>query len=298
MARDWIDRSGEMEVFAAVIKRGSFSAAGRLLGLTPSAVSRIVARIETRLGVRLVVRTTRALALTPEGEAYLRAAQRILKDLDESERAVADQSVPRGRLRVSATLAHGRLFIVPLLRGFLERYPDIVVDISLTDATIDLVEERADVAIRIGPLSDSNLVARRLGDSGRSIVAAPAYLDRHGIPLEPEDLLRHNCIAFNFRRVEPAWPFRRDGQVFDLAVSGNVEANNGETVAQLAREGIGIARVGSFHVAEDIAAGRLVSLLDACNPGDREPIHALFVGGTIMPARVRVFIDYLAEQLR
>ena len=298
MARDWIDRSGEMEVFAAVIERGSFSAAGRLLGLTPSAVSRIVARIEARLGVRLVVRTTRALALTPEGEAYLRAAQRILKDLDESERAVADQAAPRGRLRVSATLAHGRLFIVPLLRGFLERYPDILVDISLTDATIDLVEERADVAIRIGPLSDSNLVARRLGDSGRSIVAAPAYLDRHGIPLEPEDLLRHNCIAFNFRRVEPAWPFRRDGQVFDLAVSGNVEANNGETVAQLAREGIGIARVGSFHVAEDIAAGRLISLLDAYNPGDREPIHALFVGGTIMPARVRVFIDYLAEQLR
>lgn len=298
MARDWIDRSGEMEVFAAVIERGSFSAAGRLLGLTPSAVSRIVARIETRLGVRLVVRTTRALALTPEGEAYLRAAQRILKDLDESERAVADQAAPRGRLRVSATLAHGRLFIVPLLRGFLERYPDILVDISLTDATIDLVEERADVAIRIGPLSDSNLVARRLGDSGRSIVAAPAYLDRHGTPLEPEDLLRHNCIAFNFRRVEPAWPFRRDGQVFDLAVSGNVEANNGETVAQLAREGIGIARVGSFHIAEDVAAGRLVSLLDAYNPGDREPIHALFVGGTIMPARVRVFIDYLAEQLR
>ena len=298
MARDWIDRSGEMEVFAAVIERGSFSAAGRLLGLTPSAVSRIVARIEARLGVRLVVRTTRALALTPEGEAYLRAAQRILKDLDESERAVADQAAPRGRLRVSATLAHGRLFIVPLLRGFLERYPDILVDISLTDATIDLVEERADVAIRIGPLSDSNLVARRLGDSGRSIVAAPAYLDRHGTPIEPEDLLLHNCIAFNFRRVEPAWPFRRDGQVFDLTVSGNVEANNGETVAQLAREGIGIARVGSFHVAEDIAAGRLVSLLDAYNPGDREPIHALFVGGTIMPARVRVFIDYLAEQLR
>lgn len=298
MARDWIDRSGEMEVFAAVIERGSFSAAGRLLGLTPSAVSRIVARIEARLGVRLVVRTTRALALTPEGEAYLRAAQRILKDLDESERAVAGQAAPRGRLRVSASLAHGRLVVVPLLRGFLALYPDILVDISLTDATIDLVEERADVAIRVGPLSDSGLVARRLGDSGRSIVAAPAYLDRHGTPVEPEDLLRHNCIAFNFRRVEPAWPFRRDGQVFELAVSGNVEANNGETVAQLAREGIGIARVGSFHVAEDIAAGRLVSLLDAYNPGDREPIHALFVGGTIMPARVRVFIDYLAEQLR
>lgn len=298
MARDWIDRSGEMEVFSAVMERGSFSAGARLLGLTPSAVSRIIARLEARLGVRLIVRTTRALALTPEGEAYLRAARRILADLDESERAVADQAAPRGRLRVSATLAHGRLCVVPLLREFLDRYPDILVDISLTDATIDLVEERADVAIRIGPLADSNLVARRLGDSGRTIVAAPAYLARHGTPQSPEDLLRHNCIAFNFRRAEPAWPFRRDGRDVDLAVTGNVAANNGETVAQLAREGVGIARVGTFHVAEDIAAGRLVALLEQWNPGDREPINALFVGGTIMPARVRVFIDYLAEKLR
>lgn len=298
MARDWIDRSGEMEVFSAVMERGSFSAGARLLGLTPSAVSRIIARLEARLGVRLIVRTTRALALTPEGEAYLRAARRILSDLDESERAVADQTAPRGRLRVSATLAHGRLCVVPLLREFLDRYPDILVDISLTDATIDLVEERADVAIRIGPLADSNLVARRLGDSGRTIVAAPAYLARHGTPQSPEDLLRHNCIAFNFRRAEPAWPFRRDGRDVDLAVTGNVAANNGETVAQLAREGVGIARVGTFHVAEDIAAGRLVALLEQWTPGDREPINALFVGGTIMPARVRVFIDYLAEKLR
>jgi DNA-binding transcriptional LysR family regulator len=298
MTRDWIDRSGEMEVFSTVIERGSFSAAARLLGLTPSAVSRIVARIEARLGVRLIVRTTRALALTPEGEAYLGAARRILRDLEESERAVTGQATPSGRLRINATLTHGRLCIVPLLREFLELYPDILVDISLTDAKIDLVEERTDVAIRIGPLSDSALVARRLGDSGRSVVASPAYLERHGTPVVPEDLLDHNCIAFNFRRAEPAWPFRRDGRDFDLTVSGNVEANNGETVAQLALEGIGICRVGTFHVIDDIAAGRLVCLLDDYNPGDREPIHALFVGGTIMPPRVRVFIDYLAEKLR
>jgi DNA-binding transcriptional LysR family regulator len=297
MPRDSLDRSGDMEVFSAVVASGSLSAAARMLGLTPSAVSRVLARLEARLGVRLVVRTTRALALTPEGEAYHRSAQRILRDLDEAERAVAEQAAPRGRLRVSAALAHGRLYVVPLLGEFLERYPGITVDISLTDTIIDLVEERADVAIRFGPLPDSALVARRLGESGRSIIASPAYLARHGTPRIPEDLLNHNCMGFNFRRAEPLWPFRRDGRDYTLDLPGNIEANNGETLVQLAREGVGIARVGTFHVAEDIAAGRLISLLDAFNPGDREAIHALFVGGATMPARVRVFIDYLAEKL-
>jgi DNA-binding transcriptional LysR family regulator len=298
MNRERANRAADMEVFATVIERGSFSAAARVLGLSPSAVSRIIAGIEARLGVRLVTRTTRALAVTPEGEAYHHAARRILQDLSEAEHAICNQGAPRGRLRVSSTLAHGRLVLVPLLGEFLERYPHIKVDISLTDAKIDLVEERADVAIRFGPLPDSNLMARHLGGSGRSIVASPAYLARHGTPEEPEDLLRHNCIGFNFRRADPDWPFRRDGRDFALDVIGNIEANNGETVVQLACEGVGIARVGTFHVADHIAAGRLVSLLDAFNPGDREQIHALFVGGTTMPARVRVFIDYLVEKLR
>ena len=297
MARDWIDRTGEMEVVAEVVARGSFSAAARALNLTPSAVSRTVTKLEARLGVRLFVRTTRALALTSEGEAYHRAAQRILRDLDDAERIAADRGAPRGRLRISATLAHGRIAVVPLLGDFLARYPDIIVDISLTDTVIDLLEERADVAIRIGPLADSSLTARRLGDSGRSVVASPAYLARHGVPQRPDDLLAHNCIGFNFRRHQAGWPFRDNQGTRELAVTGNVEANNGETVAQLARDGIGIARVGTVHVTEDIAAGRLVSVLDAFNPGDREPIHALFVGGATMPARVRVFIDYLVERL-
>lgn len=297
MVREWIDRTGEMEVLAQVVARGSFSAAARELGLTPSGISRIVARLERRLGVRLLIRTTRALALTPEGEDYHRSALRILEDMAETERAVADQAAPRGRLRVSATLSHGRLAIVPLLGEFLDLYPGIMVDISLTDAVIDLLEERADVAIRIGALPSSGLIARRLGDSGRSIVASPAYLARQGTPRAPEDLLDHNCIGFNFRRAAPDWPFVRDGEGFALTVTGNVEANNGDTVAQLAREGIGIARLGSFHVDEDIAAGRLVRLLEPFNPGDREPFHALFVGGNTVPARVRVFIDFLAARL-
>jgi DNA-binding transcriptional LysR family regulator len=295
MARE-TDRTGEMEVLVRVIEAGSFSAAGRALGLTPSGVSRIVARLEARLGVRLLIRTTRAIALTPEGETYHRAARRILRDLDETEQEVSDQAAPRGRLRVSVALAYGRLFIVPLLRDFLDLYPGILVDISLSDEIVDLTEGRADVALRVGPLPDSALKARRLGDSGRVVIASPGYLARRGTPRVPEDLAGHNCIGFNFRRSSAGWPFRRDGRDQELRVAGNVEANNGDTVAQLARDGVGIARVGRFHVADDIAEGRLVELLEAFNPDDREPFHALMIGGAV-PARVRVFIDYLVERL-
>jgi DNA-binding transcriptional LysR family regulator len=285
-------------VFASVAAQGSLSAAARALGLTPSAVSRIVARIEARLGVRLLVRTTRVLALTAEGEAYLRAARRILADLAEVEGSIADQASPRGRLRVTASLAHGRLYIVPLLGDFTARYPGILVDLNLSDRIVDVLAGQADVAIRFGQLADSPLTARKLGDTGRVVVASPEYLARHGHPQVPDDLLGHNCLSFNFRRAEPGWPFRQDGHDRALAVTGTIEANNGESLAQLARVGVGIARVGRFAVEDDLAAGRLVPLLEAYNPQDREPLHALFVGGSTMPARVRAFVDFVAETLR
>jgi DNA-binding transcriptional LysR family regulator len=292
------DRARELEVFAATVQRGSFSAAGRALGLTPSAVSRTIDRIEARLGVRLMLRTTRLLTLTAEGQSYLGAARRILADLDDAEREIADQGAPRGRLRVSAALAHGRQCIVPLLGEFAALYPHILVDISLTDAIVDIYGGQADVAIRFGVLADSPLTARRVGQTGRTIVASPEYLARHGTPQVPEDLHDHNCLNFNFRRTEPVWPFRKDGRDYALTVHGNIEANNGETLGQLAIEGIGITRVGNFSVAEDLAAGRLVAVLEAFNPGDVEQIHAVFVGGVSMPARVRVFVDFIADRLR
>lgn len=298
MTMEGTDRARELAVFSAIARTGSFSAAGRALDLTPSAVSRTIDRVEARLGVRLLIRTTRALTLTAEGQSYLGAARRILADLDEAERVIADQGAPRGRLRVSAALSHGRLCIVPLLGDFVLRYPHILVDISLTDTVVDIAAGQADVAIRFGPLADSALTARRIGETGRCIVASPAYLARHGTPQLPEDLLRHNCLNFNFRRAEPVWPFRRDGRDYALSVTGTIEANNGETLGQLAVDGIGITRVGHFGVVDDIAAGRLVPLLEDFNPGDVETIHAVFVGGANMPARVRVFVDYLAERLR
>ncbi len=290
-------RSGEMAVFVVVAEQGSLSAAARTLGLTPSAVSRIVARIEGRLGVRLLVRTTRALSLTVEGDAYLRAARRILTDLAEVEGAIADQASPRGRLRVTASLAHGRLFVVPLLGDFTARYPGIVIDLNLSDRIVDVLRGQADVAIRFGQLADSPLTARRLGETGRVVVASPDYLARHGVPQVPDDLLDHNCLSFSFRRAEPGWPFRQDGRDRALAVTGTIEANNGESLTQLARAGVGIARVGRFAVDDDLATGRLVPLLEAYNPQDHEPLHALFVGGATMPARVRAFVDFLVERM-
>ncbi|WP_426955451.1 LysR family transcriptional regulator [Muricoccus radiodurans] len=292
------DRARALEIFAAVVAQGSFSAAGRGLGLTPSAVSRAVDRIEARLGVRLLLRTTRTLALTAEGQAYLGAARRILADLDDAERAIADQGAPRGRLRVSASLSHGRLCVVPLLGDFTRLYPHILLDLNLDDALVDVAGGQADVAVRFGPLADSALTARKLGETRRVIVASPDYLARHGTPEFPEDLHDHNCLSFNFRRAEPIWPFRRDGRDIVLSVRGSIEANNGETLGQLAAAGVGIARVGAFSVAAEIASGRLVPILEAFNPGDVEAIHAVFVGGSNTPARVRVFVNFLAERLR
>ncbi|RRV33407.1 LysR family transcriptional regulator [Pseudomonas sp. o96-267] len=295
---DFNGRSGDMVVFATVAEEGSLSAAARALGLTPSAVSRIIARTEQRLGTRLLLRTTRAITFTAEGEAYLRGARRILADMAEVEEAIADQGVPRGRLRVSAALGHGRMTIVPLVAAFSARYPNITVDLSLGDEVVDILGGQADVAIRFGHLPDSPLTARKVGETGQVVVASPDYLQRHGTPQRPEDLLQHNCLRFNFRRAEPNWPFIRDGQVFSLKVCGNIECSSGEALAQFARVGAGIARIGEFSVAEDLQRGDLVPLLQAFNPDDREPIHAVFIGGPTMPARVRVFVDYLVEQHR
>jgi DNA-binding transcriptional LysR family regulator len=297
MERSKTDRTSEMMTFMTVAHAGSLSGAARELGLTPSAVSRIVTRIEDRLGVRLVVRTTRSLRLTAEGEAYTRAACRILADLDEAEDAIADRGSPRGHIRVSVATAHGRLTIVPLLGEFVERFPDIAVEMDSSDEVADILGGRADVGIRFGPLLDSPLTARRLGETGRTVVASRAYLRRAGVPQTPSDLARHNCLDFSFRRIEPGWPFCENGRDYMLPVSGNITANNGETLVQLATQGVGITRVGNFHIEGALASGELVPLLEDFNPRDRESIHVVFIGGTAMPARVRVFVDFLVEKL-
>lgn len=295
------NRAGEMDVFVQVAELRSFSAAGRKLRLSPSAVSKLVTRLEDRLGTRLLVRTTRSLQLTPEGEVYLERAQAILADIQETERMVAAGSaaVPRGRLRVSASVAFGVRCLVPLMPDFLLRYPEIELDISLTDSVIDIVGERADVAIRVGALRDSSLKTRKLLDSRRVIVASPAYIERKGLPATPEELDRHNCLTFSFRPTAEGWPFRdpQTGSQFVKPVYGNLQANNGPTVRRLCLEGMGLARVGRFHVQPDIDAGLLVPVLEDFNAEDIEHIHAVYAGHDHLATRIRAFIDFLVARI-
>lgn len=293
-----MDIAGELEIFTLVAEAGSFSEAGRRLNLAPSSIARVLDRIEARLGVRLLLRTTRSLTVTPEGATYLSSARRILADLRETEQLITDQSSPRGRLRVSSSLVYGRTFVVPLLGEFIRRHPEILVEINLTDSLVDIAAGQADVAVCMGPLPDGPLTARKLGETHKVIVASPSYLARRGTPQVPEDLLKHDCIGFNFKRGAPLWPFRKEGRDYSLPIKGSVETNNGDTQGQLATEGIGIARVCVETVEEFIQTGRLVPLLEAFNPGDGEEIHAVFLGGPHTPVRVRCFIDYLVERFQ
>lgn len=295
------NRTGEMDVFVAAAETGSFSAAARLLKLTPSAVSKLVTRIEDRLGTRLLVRTTRSLLLTPEGETYLARARRVLAEIDEMERLVARgaQAKPRGLLRINATIGFGECYIIPLVGEFLALYPDVKLELSLSDGLIDLVEERTDIAFRTAPMADSTLKARKLLVSHRVTVATPGYLARRGMPRTPADLASHNCITFTFGRTPGEWPFRDPGEstVYPAPAAGNLMAASGSVARLLCLQGLGIARIGKFHVEGDIAAGVLVEVLADYNPEQPEQVHAVYVGHEHLAARIRAFIDFLAEKI-
>ncbi len=295
------NRAGEMEVFTLAAELKSFSAAGRKLKLSPSAVSKLVTRLEDRLGTRLVVRSTRLLQLTPEGETYLARAQRILAEIADTEEVVSGggRMRPRGPLVVNAAVGFGERYILPLTPEFLTLFPDVQLDVTLTDDTVDLIRERVDVAIRHGPLRDSSLMARKLGESRQVVLASPEYLERYGTPQTPAELIHHNCINFNFRRSVEGWPFRdpASGRRDVLPVSGNLKASSGSIIRQYCLAGLGIGRVGRFHMEPDIQAGRLVPILEEFNPEDIELIHAVYAGHEHLAVRIRAFIDFIAERL-
>lgn len=299
MSRSEINRAAEMEVFVRVVESGGFSAAARSFRMTPSAVSKLISRLETRLGSRLVNRSTRKLQLTAEGQAFYQRSVDILGDIAEAEREAASGAAPRGRVRVNCNVPFGMHILLPLVPRFLERHPEVQLDIVLTDQVVDLLEQRADVAIRVGPLRDSQLVARKLGESRMVVVAAPRYLKRRSIPKALADLSQHNLISFNFERIRDGWPFRDGGKVVSFPASGNVQVGDGEVARQLALAGVGLTRLALFHIGPDIKAGRLKPVLESFNPGDTEAIHAVYIGqGGHLPARIRAFIDYLAENVR
>lgn len=300
MSRLDVNRSGEIEVFVRVVDLGGFSAAARAFNMTPSAVSKLVARLENRLGARLLNRSTRKLQLTAEGAAFYDRGLRILDDMAAAEREVAAGAAPRGRLRINSNVPFGIHYLLPLLPGFLAENPQVKVDVVLTDRVVDLIEERADIAIRTGPLQESRLVARKLGDSTLIVVAAPQYLARHGEPKTLADLDKHNQLGFGFTRHIEGWPFIGEtGSVATMSLSGNVLVSDGEALRQMALSGLGLARLSSFHITPDIKAGRLVPVLEKYNPGDIETMYAVYVGqGGHLPARVRAFLDYLTENVR
>ena len=291
-------RSGEMSVFVRVVQAGSFSGAAQSLDLSPSAVSKLVTRLEERLGTVLFLRSTRELSLTSEGKEFYESAIRILEDIDEAEQAIgAGSAEPQGVLRVNASLPFGARQLLPLLPEFRARYPRIDLDLSFTDSVVDLARERVDVAVRVGKLSDASFKARLLGRSRYAVVASPDYLRRSGMPAKPADLHHHVCLGFNFRRSVSQWPFLMDGESRPLSLHGSLLSNNGETMLELTLLGLGISRLGRFHVDEEINAGRLVEILQDFNPGDIEELHAVFPAKRHMARRVRVFIDYLAEKV-
>ena len=294
MPRILMERSGEIEVFVRVTQEGGFSAAARSLDLTPSAVSKLIARLEARLGARLLVRTTRALTLTDEGDTYLRAAMRVLQELNDADQAVGSGTI-HGRLAINATLSFATHVIAPALPEFVARHPNVRIDFSVTDHVVNLIGQKADVAFRMGRLPDSALVARKLGQSRRIVCAAPRYLARRGVPNRPTDLEQHDCLTFNFRRSRIGWPFRENGRDLDIGVASSMQFNNGETMRQMVLAGMGIARLGGWHVKDEIERGDLVPILEQFNPGDLEDIHAVYVGGGQVSRRVRAFIEFMAE---
>src|SRR5690606_34579856 len=257
-----MDKTTEMQVFVCCVEEGGFSAAARRLDMTPSAVSKQIRRLEDRLGVRLFNRTTRRISLTEAGELYFRHCSRILAEIAAAEEEVsALQGAVRGRLRLSITAAFGRVVVVPALKDFLARYPELDVELELTDRPVDVVREGLDAVIQLSEqVDDPSLVARRLAVNERIICASPDYLARHGLPQRPEELRRHNCLVMYSVSRFNDWEFSDHQGSRVVEVSGNFQANTADALYEAALAGIGIARLSTWLVAGDIRAGGLAQI--------------------------------------
>ncbi len=287
----------EMTAFVRAVELGGFSTAARDMGLTPSAISKLVTRLENRLGVRLLNRTTRKLALTPEGEAYFNRSQRILADIHDAESEVAlFRAQPKGLLRINVGTAFGMHQLAPALPDFLARNPELRIELTVTDRVVDLIEEGADLGIRLGTLPDSSLVARKICDVERVVCASPAYLKRNGVPKRPDDLSRHNCLAVSYSPSLRRWPFASGDAVRHVEVAGNVSANTAESLLQLALLGVGIIRLSDAIVGEAIRDARLVALLQDVHHAEPLPLHAVYPQGRHRSPRVAAMIEFLVER--
>jgi DNA-binding transcriptional LysR family regulator len=266
------------------------------MGLSQTMVTKHIASLEARLGIKLFHRTTRRLSITEAGRSYLESSERILSDMEAADAAVASERVePRGLLRVNVPVVFGTRQIAPLLADFTERYPNVTIELGLNDRLVDLAEEGWDLAIRIGKLRDSSMVARRLAPSRMVVCAAPSYLARHGTPRSVGDLASHNCLGYTLSQQASAaeWLFGKQGDI-RVQVKGNLRANNGDALRAATLAGLGVARQPTFIVADDLRAGTLVALALDQPEIQTSAVHAVYLPDRRPPAKVRAFIDFLA----
>jgi DNA-binding transcriptional LysR family regulator len=289
-----MDRLNAIEAFVSVVERGGFTAAAEGLRKSRAMVSKHVQDLEEQLGARLLHRTTRRIALTEAGRIYHERCVQVLADLAEADAAVsAQQSSPRGTLRLNAPMSFGTMHLAAAVADFSALHPQVSVDMALNDRIVDLVEEGYDVAVRIGRLADSTLIARRLAPCRMAVCAAPSYLVEHGEPRSPADLGHHNCLGYTYMATWDEWRFEGPGGAQSVRVKGSLNSNNGEALAAAARRGLGIIVQPTFILGPDIESGRLVRLLPEYRP--YEPaISAVYPHARHLSAKVRSFVDFLA----
>lgn len=293
-----MNRLESMSILVAVVDSGSLSAAARRLGMPLATVSRKVGELESHLKTRLLHRTTRQLSLTEAGVSYVAACRRILEEIGDAERAaMGEYASPKGQLVVTAPVTFGRLHVVPVIADFLAQYPEIDIDLMLTDRVAHLMEEQIDVAIRIGELPDSTLVAARVGTVRRVICASPAYLATHGAPGKPRDLAAHECISFEVLASKPAWVFGAGRSELSVPVHSRLAVNNAEAAIAAAKLGVGLINVLSYQVADAIRADALRVVLDAFEPAPL-PINLVHKGQAPLPLKLRAFLDFVMPRLR
>lgn len=293
-----MSRIPELEVFVEVIEHQSFTDAADSLGVSKSFVSKQISRLEDRLGVRLINRTTRQLHLTDAGAAFFDRAKRIIEDIDEAERSVMQLNTqPRGTLRISAPMSFGLQYLSPVLNDFLREHPELSLDLELSDRNVDLIDEGFDLVVRIGDLVDSSFMARKLAPANLLMVASPAYLAEHGEPQKAHDLSNHECMQYTYQASGTNWRLvSPDGQQISVPIRGRLKANNGNVLLDAARRGVGLAIMPDFLCSEDLANGTLVTVLNSWSIGDRA-IWALYPHSRHLSAKVRACVDFMADAL-
>jgi DNA-binding transcriptional LysR family regulator len=290
--------STEMAIFQRVAERGSFAGAADDVGLSPSAVAKLVTRLETRLGVRLINRTTRRLSLTTEGEIYLERAREILAAIETAEAEISSARLsPRGHLRVHAFPFIAVRHLAPVLPDFLIRHPQITFDFMVTNRVVDIIGENVDISLRMGALNDSTLIARKIVSLPRVVCASPRYLARHGRPTKPADLADHACLNLSRNPGSATWPFRVDGKLVQVEVNGPVSADSTAMLLGLAVQGAGILRLSEHVVAEAIQKGELEPLLQKVQDPEQYPLWALLPPGRNQAPKVKAFLDFLVDRL-